>query len=88
MATFPIVAGAAGWAWGVRHMVDRMVALRAMTRAGLALVRDGEAAFRAVADPHGVGPFDLERRGAVAEIRSALRDEGKPEVALKVGQAG
>jgi hypothetical protein len=74
-------------AWGVRHMVDRMRALRAMLRAGLALVREGEPAFRAVADPFGDGPFDLERRGKGYRIRSALIDEGKPEVALAVGDA-
>lgn len=86
--TFPIAAGPAQWAWSVRHLVDEMITLRALARAGLALVRDGEAAFRAVSDPFGAGPFDLERRGGVSLIRSALRDEGKPEVALEVGEPG
>ncbi len=56
-----------------------------MVRAGLALVRAGEAAFRAVADPFGDGPFGLERRGKGYLIRSALVNEGKPEVTLAVG---
>ena len=40
-----------------------MKALRSMLRAGIALVRDGEPAFRAEADPFGVGPFGLNLRG-------------------------
>lgn len=86
METFPIAASLADAAWGIRHVVDRMTATRALVRAGLALVRDGEAAFRAVLDPLGAGPFDLERRGRGHLIRSALRDEGRPEVALQVGE--
>jgi len=74
-------------AWGVRHMVDRMRALRSMLRAGLALVRDGETAYRAVSDPFGSGPFGLERRGKGYLIRSAMNDEGKPDVTLAVGDA-
>ena len=71
--------------WGVRHVVDRMRALRAMLRAALALVRDGEPAFRAVVDPFGDGPFGLECHGKGYRIRSALMDEGKPEVTLAIG---
>ncbi len=74
-------------AWGVRHMVDRMRALRSMLRAGRALVRDGESAYREVADPFGSGPFRLERRGKGHLIRSAMKDEGKPDVTLAVGDA-
>ena len=72
-------------AWGGRHMVDRMLALRAMLKAGLALIRAGEPAFRMVTDPFGAGPFGLERIGEGYLIRSALDDEGKPEVTLVVG---
>jgi hypothetical protein len=83
----PIAAGLVENAWGVRHMVDRMRALRSMLTAGVALIRDGEAAFRAEADPFGMGAFGLERRGKGYVIRSALRDEGKPEFSLKIGDA-
>ncbi len=84
--TQPIVAGLVEKVWGIRHIVDRMKALRAMLRAGIALVRDGEAAFRAVSDPFGTGPFGLERRGKGYLIRSALDDATKPEVTLSVGE--
>jgi len=83
--TNPIVASLVEHAWGVRHVVDRMKALRAMLRAGLALVRDGEAAFLAVIDPFGTGPFGLERRGDGFRIRSALKDKEKPGVDLEIG---
>jgi hypothetical protein len=83
----PVAAMLVESAWGVRHMVDRMRALRSMLRAGRALVRDGESAYRAVADPFGAGPFRLERRGKGYLIRSAMKDEGKPDVTLAVGDA-
>ena len=86
-AAQPVVASLAESAWGARHVVDRMRTLRALTRAGLALVRDGEAAFRAVPDPFGPGPFALERRGRGFLIRSAQRDDDRPEVALSFGDA-
>ncbi len=85
-ATWPIASGLVDAAWGVRHVVDRMRALRSMIRAGLALVRDGEAAFRAARDPFGTGTFELERRGTGWVIRSALRDEGRPGTSLEVGE--
>jgi hypothetical protein len=56
-----------------------------MLRAGLALFRNGEPAYRAVADPFGSGPFGLERRGKGYLIRSAMKDERKPDVTLAVG---
>jgi hypothetical protein len=80
-----VVAALVESAWGVRHVVDRMLALRAMLRAGLALIRDGELAFRMVTDPFGTGPFGLVRLRKGYEIRSALKDNGKPEVTLVVG---
>jgi hypothetical protein len=83
----PVAAMLVESAWGVRHMVDRMRAMRAMLRAGLALVRDGESAYHTVADPFGSGPFHLERRGKGHLIRSAMKDEGKPDVTLAVGDA-
>jgi hypothetical protein len=81
----PVAAMLVESAWGGRHMVDRMLALRAMLKAGLALIRAGEPAFRMVTDPFGAGPFGLERIGEGYLIRSALDDEGKPEVTLVVG---
>jgi hypothetical protein len=81
----PVAASLVESAWGVRHVVDRMRALRAMLHAGLVLVRDGEPAFRAESDPFGAGPFGLERRGKGYLIRSALNDGGKPEVSLEIG---
>jgi hypothetical protein len=86
-SSHPVVAALVESAWGVRHMVDRMLALRAMLRAGLALTRDGEPAFLMVADPFGTGPFGLVRLQNGYEIRSALKDEGKPEVTLFVGNS-
>ena len=80
LKSHPIVANVVDSAWGVRHMVDRMLALRAMLRAGVALVCGGEHAFHRVVDPHGNGPFELERRENGYVIRSALNDHGKPEV--------
>ncbi len=85
--THPIAAGLVESAWGVRHVVDRMKALRSMLHAGLILVRDGEPAFRAELDPFGAGPFGLERRERGYLIRSALNDEGKPEVSLEIGNS-
>jgi len=83
----PVVASLAENAWGVRHVVDRMRALRAMLRAGLALVQNGEPGFRAVIDPYSNGPFGLERSGKGHLIRSALNDEGRPpEVTLGLGE--
>lgn len=81
----PIAAGLVESAWGARHVVDRMRALRSMLCAGLILVRDGEPAFRAESDPFGTGAFGLERRGKGYLIRSALSDVGKPEVSLEIG---
>ena len=83
----PIGAALVEPAWGVRHVVDRMLALRAMLRAGVALIRDGELAFRMVKDPFGTGPFGLDRVGRGYEVRSALKDPGKPEVTLLVGES-
>lgn len=84
-STRPIAAGLVESAWGVRHVVDRMRALRSMLRAGLALVTGGEPTFRTVTDPFGNGPFALERRGKGYLIRSAMDDEAKPKVELAVG---
>jgi hypothetical protein len=81
----PVAAGIIESAWGVRHMVDRMIANRSMLRAGIALVHGGEPAFRTVADPFGIGPFGLDRHGTAYLIRSALKDDAKPEVTLAVG---
>jgi hypothetical protein len=86
--TQPIVATQIESAWGARHVVDRMTALRAMLRAGVALTRSGTQAFRLVIDPYGNGPFALEQAGNGYLIRSALADEGKPEVWLGVGNIG
>lgn len=86
-STHPIAASMVESAWGIRHVVDRMRALRSMLHAGLTLVRAGETAFRAVSDPFGNGSFQLERRGKGYLIRSALSDEGKPEVSLEIGEA-
>ncbi|MDR3623199.1 MAG: hypothetical protein P4L85_27850 [Paludisphaera borealis] len=85
-STQPIVAGLVENVWGTRHVVDRMRALRSMLRAGVALIRDGEPAFRAEPDPFGAGPFGLERRGDGWLIRSALDDDAKPEVSLAIGE--
>jgi hypothetical protein len=86
-STHPIAAGLVESAWGVRHVVDRMRALRSMLHAGVVLVREGEPAFRAQSDPFATGTFGLERRGKGYLIRSALNDEGKPEVSLEIGDA-
>jgi hypothetical protein len=83
----PVAAGLVEAAWSCRHMVDRMRALRSTLRAGLALVRGGEPAFRAVSDPFGSGPFGLERRGKGYRIRSGLNDDDRPEVTLELGDA-
>lgn len=77
----------AATAWNARHVVDRMRAVRTMFRAGLALIRGGEPAFRAVADPFGSGPFGLERRGKGYLIRSAMSEPDTPEVTLAIGDA-
>ncbi len=84
-STHPIAAGLVEEAWGTRHVVDRMRALRTMLHASLVLIRDGDAAFRAEPDPFGPGGFGLERRGKGYLIRSAMIDEGKPEVSLEIG---
>lgn len=84
-STHPVAAGLVEHVWGVRHVVDRMRALRSMLHAGLVLVRDGEPAFRAESDPFGAGPFGLERRGKGYLIRSGLHDDGTPEVSLQIG---
>jgi hypothetical protein len=83
----PIAAGLVESAWGVRHVVDRMRALRSMLHAGLVVVRDGEPAFRVESDPFGAAPFRLERRGKGYLIRSALNDRAKPKVSLEIGDA-
>jgi hypothetical protein len=80
----PIAASLVESAWGVRHAVDRVRALRSMLQAGVALIRDGEPAFRAEPDLFGTGAFGLERRGKGYLIRSALSDEGKPELSLEI----
>ena len=54
-------------AWGVRHVVDRMLALRAMLRAAIALTRLGECAFRAVSDSYGAGAFEPR-----TDVRTAI----------------
>jgi hypothetical protein len=84
-ADHPLVATLAEKVWNIRQVFDRVRALRAKLRAGLALIRDGEPAFRSVADPFGDGPFGLERRGKVYCIRSALSEEGGPELAFTIG---
>ncbi len=84
-SSHPVVAGLVEQAWGVRHVVDRMVAMRSMLRAGIALTHAGEPAFRAVIDPFGTGPFGLERIGEGYLVRSALKEAGRPEVTLVVG---
>jgi len=83
----PIAAGLVEASWGIRHVVDRMRALRAILRAGLILVRDGQGPFGAESDPFGAGAFGLERRGKGYQIRSALNDEGRPGVSLDIGDA-
>ena len=83
--TQPIVAMPIESAWGVRHVVDRMMALRAMLSAGVALTRTGKHAFQIVNDPYGNGPFALEGTSSGYWIRSALKDEGRPEVVLPLG---
>jgi hypothetical protein len=84
-ASHPVVAGIVEHAWGIRHVVDRMLALRAMLRAGIALVRAAEPGFRIVTDPFGTGPFGLEHIGNGFLVRSALKDSGRPEVTLVIG---
>jgi hypothetical protein len=81
----PVAAMLVESAWSIRHVVDRMLALRAMLKAGLALIRAGEPAFRVVTDRFGTGPFALEHIGNGYLIRSALKDAGRPEVTLVVG---
>jgi hypothetical protein len=81
----PVAAMLVESAWNIRHAVDRMLALRAMLKAGLALIRAGEPAFRLVTDPFDTGPFALEHIGNGYLIRSALKDVGRPEVTLVVG---
>jgi hypothetical protein len=81
----PVVAMLVDKAWWHRFTVDKMRALRVMLGAGMALMRGGEAAFERIADPHGTGPFGLERRGKGFVIRSALRDAERPEVSLAIG---
>lgn len=86
-ATQPVVVTLANnWAWGSRNVIDRMLAFRAMLRAGIALVGSGEAAFRAVADPYGKGPFGLDRLKRGFRIRSALSDTGSAPVQLTIGE--
>jgi len=83
----PIAASLVENVWSVRYMVDRMHAIRTMLFAGLALIRDGEAAFRAISDPFGTGAFGLERGGKNGFlIRSGLVVESKPEVSLQIGE--
>jgi hypothetical protein len=83
----PVVAMLVDKALWHRFMVDQMRALRMMLRAGVTLVRFGAPAFLDVADPFGTGPFELQRVGKGFVIRSALRDEGRPEVSLALGEA-
>ena len=83
----PIAANLVEQAWGIRHVVDRLQAHRAMIHAALVLVRDGEPACRALRDPYGPGGFDLDRRDHGWILRSALRDDDRPEVSLEVGAA-
>jgi hypothetical protein len=85
-ATDPIVAGLVDAVSGTREVVNRMTALRSMARAGLALVRGGEAAFATVDDPFGDGPHGLKRSGKGYLIRSSLVREGeRHEVTLAIG---
>jgi hypothetical protein len=72
LSTHPIAVGLVENAWGVRHGVGRMRALRSMLHAGVVLIRDGEPAFRAESDPFGTTAFGLERRGRGYVIRSAF----------------
>jgi hypothetical protein len=87
--TFPVAAMLVDAGSDVRRVVDRMRAFRSMARAGLALVRDGEPAFREIHDPFGFGPFELEPRGNGYLIRSALKHEKfRPkEVVLEIGRS-
>jgi hypothetical protein len=66
--------------------VERAGLLGRMLRAGLVLVRDGEAAFKELRDPFGDGPFGLERRGEGWTIRSAFPDVKAPTTELRVGR--
>ena len=87
LATHPIAAGVTENAWGVRHVVDRMKALLSILHAAVVLFRDGEAAFKAESDPFGTGGFRLQHRVNGYSIRSALDDQGRPEVSLEIGGA-
>lgn len=68
------------------NAVARADLLGRMLRAGLVLVRDGEAAFGTLRDPFGDGPFGLERRGEGWTIRSAFPDVKAPITEFRVGR--
>jgi len=80
-------------AWGVRHAVDRMRALRSTLFAGIALVREGETAFRAEPVPFGIGAFGLERRMRKRRPANFLErrlspPESASRLAFQTGQTG
>lgn len=82
----PLVASVVAPMWPHRQALDRVRALRAMLRAGVALIASGEPAFRTVPDPFGSGPFRLEHRGRGFLIRSALVLEQPPDASLAIGE--
>jgi hypothetical protein len=83
--TDPIPVGLVASARSFRDAVDRAGLHFAMLRAGLVLVRDGEAAFRALRDPFGDGPFGLERREGGWVVRSAFPGIKSPTTEFRVG---
>ena len=73
-STQPVVAGLVAAAWGGRHMVDRIGALRSMFPAGLALVRGGEPAFR---DRRSLRLGPIRPRTAREGLPDPFGDEGR-----------
>jgi hypothetical protein len=86
--TFPAAAGLVECGIGVLRAVDYMSVLLSMALAGVVLVREGESGFRRILGPFGVGSFGLERRGEGWVIKSALKDEGRPDVVFVIGATG
>ncbi|MDG3002329.1 hypothetical protein [Paludisphaera mucosa] len=84
----PLAAGLVEAARGIAAAVERQALLRVMLRAGFALVRDGEDAFRALRDPFGDGPFGLERREGGRVLRSAFPGLKSPATEFRVGEPG
>ncbi|WP_165246409.1 hypothetical protein [Paludisphaera soli] len=83
--TDPIPVGLVASARSFCDAVDRAVLNRALLRAGLVLVRDGEAAFRALRDPFGDGPFGLEGRKGGWIVRSSFPGIKSPTTEFRVG---